>query len=415
MRTLMVGMALAVALAGCQATLPNLQPGNTGKPATGKVEAPPMQLAGLRFQPVSAETAAKLSQKGGMAQGAESTRAAAPAAAPAPMAAGAGVAADAAIGAKMVSPYYFGSYFSGPYGQMKLNSVTEAKAAGSTGTWKEMQTSVIAPVVAEWAADARLIQTNGSLDENGRPVQGSESYPGENAWRASYASASRGEVLEFTINAAETHVLRMQWVPINIDAASLVVDASDAVGKLTKAIGDSSFKSQEEILGKDYFFGDQQGGEVGIAVPMAATTRVNTAVAVDAPSPPEAGVTSGGSTGSAGIAVGEPAPGTMPVPPSDYQPPKEEPIFKLNAGGRWHVNLQTIGDHVVWDLSYNPGPNTPTYSYNPGDTYVDNFAYGMVNAKTGEVIRLRRPMKVTLPVAPRPMPMPVEKPKPELQ
>lgn len=411
MRTLMVGMVLAVALAGCQAKLPNMQPGTTTP--SGQVQAPPTTLAGLRFQPVSAETAAKLSQQGGMGTATEGARSAAaptaPGAAPAPAGM---VAGDAAVGAKMAaSPYYFGSYFSGPYGQMKLNSVTEAKAAGSTGTWKEMQASVIAPVVTEWAADARLIQTNGALGEDGRPIQGTENYPGENAWRASYASTSRGEVLEFTISANETNVLRLQWVPITIDAANLSVDASEAVAKLTQAVGDSAFKSVEEILGKDYFFGDGMDVGVGIAVPPIA--RVAPTIAVD---PATSGPTTtpssgGGTTGSAGIAVGEPAPGSMPTPP-EYTPPKEEPQYSLLKGGRWYVNLQTIGDKVVWDLNYNPGPNAPTYSYNPGETYVDNYAYGMINAKTGEVIRLRRPMKVTLPAGPiakpEPRPMPAE-------
>ena len=130
-----------------------------------------------------------------------------------------------------------------------------------------------------------------------------------------------------------------------------------------------------------------------------------------ATSPPSSG---GGTTGgSPGIAVGEPA-------PDAYQPPKEEPVYKLESGGRWYINLQAIGDHLVWDLSYNPGPNTTTRSYNPGETFVDNYAYGMINARTGEIIRLRRPMKITLPVGPtypkpEPRPMPVDDaPKPEV-
>jgi hypothetical protein len=397
-------MALAVALAGCQAklptTLPNTQVGNT---QNGKVEAPPMRLAGLQFTAVSPETAAQLAQKGGMGSNAESaTRAsgaAAPMAPPAP-----GMAADSAVGAKMVaSPYYFGSYFSGPYGQMKLNSVTEAKAAGSAGTWKAMQADVIAPVIAEWAADARLIQTNGSLGADGKPVQGSENYPGENAWRASYASASRGEVLEFTINAGETHVVRMQWVPIVIDSNSMAVDASDAVAKLTRVVADAAFMGKEDELGRDYVFGDQNGGVgIGIAVPAMARASVNTAVAVDAPPPPTSTPGSSGSA-STSIAVGEPAPDV-------YMPPKEEPVYKLASGGRWYVNLQTIGDHLVWDLSYNPPPDTTVRNYNPGETFTDNYAYGMVDAKTGDVIRLRRPMKITLPVGPTPATKPEPRP-----
>lgn len=371
MRNLLLGLAVTVAVAGCQA--PPMMPGTP--PAAGA--SAPLRLGSLQFSEVSKEAAAELAQR----QSTSANRTAAPEAAPA---AGGAIAADAKM---MPAPYHFGSYFGGPFGQMKLESVQEAKAGGNAGGWSEIQASVIGPVVAEWAPDARLVQTNGMLDASGNPVAGKEEYPGQHAWHAAYASIGNREVLEFTITPTETKVIRMKWSPVSIDVAGLQVDPKAAVEKANAAITDSAFKSKEEMLGRDYFFGEG-GGDVAVAMPAVRTT-------------------------DAGVAASEPA--IAPGEPHPYTPPEQKEVYELVPGGRWSVNLQVIGDHTVWELNYQPPQDYYNKPRQPGETYIEAYAHAMVDARTGEVIRLRRPMEVTLHDAPETRPLPMPEPGIEAQ
>lgn len=384
MKTPLIGLLLALSLTGCQASGLVNTPGT--KTGTNTTNATALRLGSLQFQPASADTMARMSQQ------ASGTAA--------PMAAEAGKrSADAAMGgATMIarpaiapSPYGFSSYFGGPFGQMKLDSVQEAKAAGASVGFLELQASVIGPAVAEWASDARLVNTSGSLNEKGDPFTGAGSYPEENAWHATYASPSRSEVLEFHVTAEATRVVRLKWSPMNIDGGSVKVDAKMAVEALTKAVA-SRVRSKEEELGRDYFFDPAQqngimvGGDARVAMPA--------------------------------IAVGEPAP--------DAYAPITETMYQLKPGGRWYVNLQAIGDHLVWELNYNayvapeasagvavsadapvsspttstdPATSGPAQEFTP-QPWVDENAYGMIDARTGELIRLRRPTKYTYPAVP---------------
>jgi hypothetical protein len=103
-------------------------------------------------------------------------------------------------------------------------------------------------------------------------------------------------------------------------------------------------------------------------------------------------------------------------------------MYALKPGGRWYVNLQAIGDHLVWELNYNAyvanettagvavsadasvsSPAAPAPTTEPGvvvtpQPWVDENAYGMIDARTGELIRLRRPTKYTYPAVPQPKP-----------
>jgi hypothetical protein len=383
MKAPLIALLLAVSLTGCQAA--SLTGAKTGTTASA------IRLGNLQFQPASAATMARLSSQA-------SNSAAAPQAASATageVKAG-GAAPTMAIAP---SPYGFGTYFGGPFGQMKLDSVTEATAAAVAGGFLETQANVVAPAVADWASDARLLGSNGTLDEAGNPIKGTETYPGELAWHATYASDSRTEVLEFQVGATGTKVVRMHWTPVTIDAAAVKVDAKAAVDILAKAVV-SRVRSKEEELGHDYFFDGSDYAKTGVGIAVPA------------------------------IAIGEPAPG-------GYQGPTTETLYRLKPGGRWYVNLQAIGDHLVWELSYNPNagvvvapgmdaavsspampasaPRTvmqtattttapvtavpvmaPAPDYQP-QPWTDENAYGMVDAKTGELIRLRRPTSYTYP------------------
>ncbi|MBI6547044.1 MAG: hypothetical protein HY692_09635 [Cyanobacteria bacterium NC_groundwater_1444_Ag_S-0.65um_54_12] len=416
-------------------------------------------LGKLVFQALSEQTAQKLGMLGGMPAPATGMRSApvmavAPAAPPAGVAekssaggpvgsdnkggavavadgpvngSGGGMSTSPPVALLPISPYAYNSYVSSPLGQMKLASVTEAVAPGMTGGWKDISNQVIAPVLADWAADASLVHSNVTLDQNGDPLTGDENYPGELGWRIAYAAPSIQEALLFLITAQETRVVRLKWESITIAPAAIVVDSKEAVSRLVAALRDRIFRSKEEELGRDYFFGGSTGmqgeGNVGIAVP---------AVAVSSP---------GGSPPPMPLPVPDTAikrypPDAVPGTPDatstpyvyyryDYQ---EEPLYELAVGGRWNAQLQVINDYVVWELYYAPSNNKAEtarplpqlgeamsgsdQAYRPADSkdageskpvpvepesqsWVNGWASGMIDAKTGDVIRMRRPVKVT--------------------
>ncbi len=375
-------LALAVALAGCQAQgLVGVGAGGA-TPGAGQSAAKPAPTAALtsklgafEFRPLSADAAAQLA---GRASGAKPEAAAAPMATAADSRAGGKIAAGAAMSILPGSPYSHGTYFSGPYGPMKLESATEAKGPGSTGGWAEIKTQVVAPVLADWTMDARLIASHGMLDADGNTAQGEEQWPGELGWRATYAAPSRNEVLEFHVTAAGSTVTRLRWTPIDLNLDAAGIDARAALATIGAALRDANARSEEDKLGYDYFFGKDGAGRVGIF---------------------------DGGSGAVAVAVAGPAvSGPAFAPPTPM--PSPNPVYELTAGGRWNASLNAIGDQVVWELFFNPGekawqPPTDGWSLDPS-------AYGMVDARTGALIRFRRPTRyyVAFPTeSPQPRPM----------
>lgn len=405
--SLMASIALAAALAGCQAQgLVGVGAGGAtnpgGQPAVqpGAGAAVATKLGAYEFKPLSADAAAQLAGRASTATaGGERATAA-------PMAADAKMARPAIAGMSILpgSPYAHGTYFSGPYGPMKLESATEAKGAGSTGGWAEIKAQVVAPVLADWTTDARLIASHGMLDADGNTATGDERWPGELGWRATYAAPARNEVLEFHVTAAGTTITRLKWTPIDLNLDATSVDARAALATIAAAVKDRAAKSEEDKLGYDYFFGkDAGGGMVGIMNKTAvAAAGPAVAPAVDVAEPIEPGPASD--------------PGPIDAPPPDAKPvpapvpvvlPAPKTLYTLAPGGRWNASLNAIGDKVVWELSYDPGEKA---WQPPQDGWAkDPSAYGMVDAATGQLIRLRRPSEfyVGLPTeAPGSEPMP---------
>lgn len=284
--TWVLGLALMATLSGC-AGLPNLQsvPGANGKPGANVIAAgsnvvnqPLEPLNGLQFRPI---TDGAMLQNGGLqsalnsgnasagtkaAAGGPTTNAVAadmamPVAAPAPMAGGASgggmaessmVARDAKVGGAYsgnVYGYYgYGYFFGAENDQMALVSLQQAEAAGVNGGFKDVVAQVAAPAVKEWAQDARLVQTQALVDQDGKlfpAPEGSESsssnpldgfYGDRSGWRLVYRSTTRGEVLIFTVTQAKTLVIRLRWAALNLDPARVAVDSGAAIQSVSQAV-----------------------------------------------------------------------------------------------------------------------------------------------------------------------------------
>lgn len=363
-------LVLTATLSACQAQgLVGIGAGGAAPGAASPAAKPapalssPAKLGAYEFRPLSADAAAQLAARASGARG-EAT-AAAPMAPPT-----AGRVAGTAMSILPGSPYAHGSYFTGPYGPMKLDSTSEARGPGSAGSWAEIKAQVIAPVLADWTTDARLIASQGMLDGAGDTAQGTERWPGELGWRATYAAPSRNEVLEFHVTAAGSTITRLRWTPIDLNLDAAGVDAKAALTAISAAIKDANARSEEDKLGFDYFFGKPGDGLVGIAGGGVAVAMARPAIDPVAPRP----------VNPSDVAIAPPAPSPSP-----------KPLYELTAGGRWNASLNAIGDKVVWELHYDPGEKAwqpPTDGWS-----VDPSAYGMVDARSGALIRYRRPAR----------------------
>lgn len=465
MRLIPLTLGLALALTGCSSPV-GLDLGGAlggkpaGSPATGNRPVEP--LAGITFRPLSAANAQYLSSQGGgatpnMAR-AESAMAKT-AAAPAPAM---GMAADAAMPAvtgggtpgqaQSIGGAYSGNvwgglgyqYYFGFGGneQMSLVSVQEAETSGSSGGFNEAL-AIVAPVVKDWAADARLTETRSALNNEGklgvRPmpavmdmampgVVGSSPFNEGEGWRFVYVSSSRNEMLQFMVMPDKTSILRLGWAPLNLDPARVKVGSQAAIAALIKAVGDRSFRGEEETNQKDYFFGhaftqpktgewdnENQQTEILYQVPAKARWNVslqqvvgklvwdiNWYAADDSSTSPgvaEPGVVGGsepGSAPSADIGVNEPgvssggiaveAPGTV--------------VSSAGNGGlgaAYRARFQLMQASAI---AIAPAPPTLPQPCAGGvrqekNVYTNNSGQGMVDAETGAIIRFTRPTRVT--------------------
>lgn len=420
-----LGLALMATLSGCAgmpnlATLPGQKPAaGSGALANGQVNQPLEPLNGLQFRPI---TDGAMLQNGGLqsALGGQnnaqrggggtmaSADAVAPAAAPMPTGASAGMAtSEAAIappGGKMmggnggaasgnVYGYYgYGYFFGAENDQMALVSLQQAEAAGVNGGFKEVVAQVAAPAVKEWAQDARLVQTQALVDQEGKlfpAPEGSEVasnpldgfYGDRSGWRLVYRSSARGEVLIFTVTSAKTLVIRLRWAPLNLDPARVAVDSGAAIQSVAQAVASRSAQSEEEKTGLDYFLGVKyQQPDIGYRDENNRT----------------------------------------------------EVVFAVSPKTRWNVSLDMIMGKLVWNLNGyandeaanpdgpiampmpaivsarpeaapgvavgEPNPNEPVSYCSPANPvermgWYNQSIQAMVDAESGAVIRFSRPMK----------------------
>lgn len=415
--TLMIGCTLPPGLL----TVPNGQDTSTSRKKPGALE-PAEALNGVEFKPIASSKFLE-----------SETTAAQPtsANAPAPAATDGGFSSEVLKGistpggpmppmtggivsGNIYGGYSFGHYF-GPQGggtePMALVSITGAEAAGAAGSFQEVLKSVVAPMVKDWAPDARLVTSSASLGNDGQPYvspsmppietpYGKRPYPGpygpeESGWRLTYTSSGRNEVLNFVVTAEKTTVIRLRYAPLDLQPETITVDSHQALSKLIAAIEDANFKSEEEKTGQDYFMGFSFGDQPPFQDPYA---------------------------------------------------PKIEPVYEVSDQARWNVTLQSIMGQPVWEMNFHvpdtsymarpmpmPMPVAPPVAveadasgaapvvtpsampmpvHTPSSYHFDNSGNGMVDARTGAVIRFRRPSKIHHQMMPGPSPYPIKMPPP---
>lgn len=312
--------------------------GSGGRPASNRPLEP---LAGVQFRPISAANARIFSEQGGgLNASAPRAEAAVSKAAPA-----AGLASDATTSSSPrvdgASPAIGGAYSGNVWGglgyqyhygmdtsrQMSLVSAQEAEISGSSGGFTEAL-AVTAPVVKEWASDARLTESRSLLNDTDSRVPVAMPGVSTNAvtralslsvgsenegWRFVYVSSSRNEMLQFVVLPEKTTVLRLAWAPLDLSPERVKFDAQTAITNLINAVSEATFQSEEEKSRKDYFFGHE-------------FIQPNT---------------------------GE----------WDNENQKTEVLYRVPEQARWNVSLQQVVGKLVWDINWyateNVAPEIP--------------------------------------------------------
>lgn len=261
--------------------------------------------------------------------------AAAPAAAPAAIAPNGGMAKGIATGGSNVASstaggaysgnsdsYYGYGYWFGGSDDMSLVSMTEGETHG-VASFKDLA-AIMAPIVKDWDPTARVQTTTADLAGDGSlynptpdptvsqgpqpPLCGATTPEDDfwtgNAWRVTYRSAKRNEVLQISGRADKTVIVRLRWAPLDLDLSEVQVDTGTAIAKVAAAIKDKSAEAEEEKTKLDYFLG----------VPFNQRTGM------------------------------------------EWQDPrytKFSVLYEVPPGAHWNATLDRVLGKLVWDLSFN--------------------------------------------------------------
>ena len=219
--------------------------------------------------------------------------------------------------------------------------------------------TVVAPVLAAWATDAKLTSSYGTTDGGGllpTPAAGASPYPGgPGTWSLSYYAASRSELLTFVITPEKTTVVRERWAPLDLAAYPAKVDNDAATLALLHAVRTRGFQGEEEQTGLDHFLGIPFGSGYGY----------------------------GG-----GVVVVPPVPAPDARPTTLASVPPDEVQYDVPVDASWSESFQVILGKPVWQLSAYGNA-----SQGSGAGYYDSGAQGLVDATTGAVIRFMRPTR----------------------
>lgn len=261
-------VSTSIFVTGCQQNLasnPATQTQNGQTTTTNNVD-----VNGFKFTKVSQTDLAKYNSM--VSQNAQATQnksesaiapsagstssASSPAAAPAPMAAVSSsgiVASDMAKGGAFPMSYF---PYSGAFEEYTVVDFEEAKSAGFVGSYSDIVTKVIKPVIKTLASDARMTYVNGNLDSNGmnkNETQPTASinpnyYYNQYQWTFTFVSSANKEVYNFYISSESTLILKQKWGLKDLSYDNVKVDSSQAIKIVTDAIKDKTVATTNQDI-----------------------------------------------------------------------------------------------------------------------------------------------------------------------
>lgn len=153
-----------------------------------------------------------------------------------------GVSADMSRSAFPMSYFPYG----GTFEEYTVVDFEEAKSAGVVGSYSDIITKVIKPVIKKLASDARMTYVNGNLDANGlnknEPQPTGSAMPVPNyyynqyQWTFTFVSPANKEVYNFYISSESTLILKQKWGLKDLSYDNVKIDSSQAIKIVTDAI-----------------------------------------------------------------------------------------------------------------------------------------------------------------------------------
>lgn len=348
-------ISLVILLSACgQPTTSNLNNVDNGATVIS-------QPSNLKFNKVSEGKVAEYNSLMTQASGQErSVSSSASGGGTSPVAPMVGAASADAIGSSKMAMPSFMPYFPavGPFEEYTVIDFEEAKTAGFSGTYLDTLNKIVKPVIVGLGGDARMTNSNGSSDGSGvnmsnepTPTQSATpemAYYPQYQWQFTYVSSSKKEVYSIFVSTKETLVLKQKWGIKDLSPDDIKIDSNKAIQIVTDSIKNKDFKS----------------------------------------------------------------PDNQPV----YSQPNSETLYEIPANSSWYLYLEKEKGNLIWNVNMNIrydnpivrpmvngntavaiAPQAPEYWYSGG--------YARINASTGEILSLSRPMKYKN-VYPEPMPVP---------
>lgn len=272
------------------------------------------------------------------------------AAAPMVAAVGAGVSADAKM-----APYM--SYFPalGPFEEYTVTDFEEARTAGFSGTYIDTLNKIVKPIVQGLGNDARMTNSNGTSDANGlnksdEPVTQSGVTNGGSAiavpyptyqqyqWQFTYVSSAKKEVYSIFVSTKETLVLKQKWGIKDLSPDDIKIDSSQAIKIVTDAVMNKSF--------------------------------------------------------------------TSPDSQQQYVSPGSETLYEIPKDTSWYLYLEKEKGRLIWNINMNIRYDYPVIAYDAvagnetkpaiapqAPEFWYSGGYARIDAASGNIITLTRPMK----------------------
>lgn len=178
----------------------------------------------------------------------------APAAMPmAAISSGGVVSSDMARGGAFPMSYF---PYSGSFEEYTVVDFEEAKSAGFVGSYSDIVTKVIKPVIKTLASDARMTYVNGNLDANGmnknepQPTASANPnyYYNQYQWTFTFVSSANKEVYNFYISSESTLILKQKWGLKDLSYDNVKIDSSQAIKIVTDAIKDKTVATTNQDI-----------------------------------------------------------------------------------------------------------------------------------------------------------------------
>lgn len=232
------------------------------------------------------------------------------------------------------------SSVAGFYQKYTVIDFEETKLRGFVGSYSEIVTKVVKPIIKNLSLDAQLTYANGALDTKGlnknsaplninepRPVYSAFPYPDsyydQYRWIFTFFSPSKKEVYNFLISSESTIILKQKLELTDLSYDNIKIDSAQAINIITNTIKNKTILSPKQNIA--------------------------------------------------------------------YMESDTEVIYDLSKNTNWYFYLEKQNNSLVWNITFTVSPPSTQNDFK----YYYSDGYAIVDASTGNVLEFVRATKYT--------------------